>query len=102
MLDSGVRNGTLHHIGSNHAADEKTKMSTSKNTYRASISDGMSRNAGGEKEIVAASVALAWAQATEWTRKGDYGDKPTRVVVYLDRLTDGKWVAEDRRTISVE
>ena len=77
-------------------------MKTSKNTYRASISDGMSRNAGGEKEIVAASAPAAWEQAVAWTREGDYGDEPTSVVVYLDRRNDGEWVEEGRRTISVE
>ena len=88
--------------GSNHAADEKTKMSTSKNIYRASISDGMSRNAGGEKEISAANATAAWAQAIDWTREGYYGNKSTSVVVYLDRLSDGKWIEEGRRTVSVE
>ena len=75
---------------------------TKKITYRASISDGMSRNAGGELKISASIPTEAWEHAIEWTREGSY-DQPTSVTVYLDRLDDeGKWVEEGSRKISVE
>lgn len=71
-----------------------------KNKYRASISDGASRNAGGELEISATTLAEAWEKATAWTEGGSY-DQPTSVTVYLDRFGDGKWVEEDSRKITV-
>lgn len=44
----------------------------SSTTIVASISDGMSRNAGGETRITADSYDNAVAQAKQWAREGDY------------------------------
>lgn len=41
-------------------------------TIRASISDGMSRDAGGTTEITAGTYSDAVAEAEQWVRDGDY------------------------------
>lgn len=69
-------------------------------TIIASISDGMSRNGGGETRITADSYESAVKDAIEWVRQGDYtsADSDTITVDLVIALSDGEII----ETIAVE
>jgi hypothetical protein len=70
-------------------------------TITASISDGMSRNAGGECTITAASLDDAIEQAEEWARGGSYTSPDSDTVeVLLVSVRDG--VVINRRSVTCD
>ena len=68
-------------------------------TITASISDGMTRNAGGETVITAGTLDEAIEQAEEWVRAGDYttSDSSGIVTVSLVIVRDGAVI--ERRSV---
>lgn len=70
-------------------------------TITASISDGMSRNAGGERQFTADTLDDAIEQAEEWVREGSYTSPDSDTVEVSLVIVQGGEVV-DRRTVTVD
>ena len=76
-------------------------MTTNQIKITASISDGMSRNAGGSIDITAESLDDAISQAIDWVQAGDYTSPDSdTVAVALVIVRDGEVI--ERRTVTCD
>lgn len=60
-------------------------------TYIASLSDGRSFNGGGETTIQAETMDMAWADAVEWAKGGEYPEAGCRIAMRVSCPETGLW-----------